>query len=486
MFVDRALITVRAGHGGSGAVSFRRQKYEPKGGPEGGDGGRGGDVILVADDGLNTLLDFRGRPDWEAELGQNGMKKQKHGANGRDCVIRVPAGTMVFDNVTGDLVVDMKPRQTFTVATGGKGGFGNEHYKSATNQTPTHAHAGFEGDNKDLRLELKLLADVGLLGMPNAGKSTLLAALTRATPKIADYPFTTLAPQLGVAELDNTRRLVIADIPGLIEGASEGAGLGLDFLRHVERTRVLVHLLDVMPPEGTPAENYRTIREELYNYSPVLAERDEVIVLNKMDLLEDDAARLNAIKSLRSELKLGREVEVMSISAAARMNTRDLLQKLWTMLNETERTWQNAEGGNIDAHTGASEEFASGDLRPANGRGARSSKVAKGQSAMAGKPGATAKATTKAGAAKPTNGKLAGKPIEPKAAKAGSKPVVKSPTKAASRPVGKGVVPLPVSKKKAVARKVVKKAIEKVGAKTVGAKKVIRRSNRGPRARTAR
>ncbi len=473
MFVDRALITVRAGHGGSGAVSFRRQKYEPKGGPEGGDGGRGGDVILVADDGLNTLLDFRGRPDWEAEPGQNGMKKQKHGSNGRDCVIRVPAGTMVFDNASGDLIVDMKPRQTFTIASGGKGGFGNEHYKSATNQTPTHAHAGFEGDTKELRLELKLLADVGLLGMPNAGKSTLLAALTRATPKIADYPFTTLAPQLGVAELDNTRRLVIADIPGLIEGASDGAGLGLDFLRHVERTRVLVHLLDVMPPDGTPAANYRTIREELYNYSPVLAERDEVIVLNKMDLLEDDAARAAAVKSLRSELKLGREVEVMSISAAARMNTRDLLQKLWTMLNETERTWQGADGRNIDADDGPREAVDSEDAKRASGRGARTkSPVAKTV--------ATKGAAKKAASAK--SSATVGKP-KPGAKSAGARAGVASmpASKNSAKPAAKAV-----AKKKPVARKVVKSAAPKTGAKQAGAKKVIRRSNRGPRARTAR
>ncbi len=473
MFVDRALITVRAGHGGSGAVSFRRQKYEPKGGPEGGDGGRGGDVILVADDGLNTLLDFRGRPDWEAEPGQNGMKKQKHGANGRDCVIRVPAGTMVFDNVTGDLVVDMKPRQTFTVATGGKGGFGNEHYKSATNQTPTHAHAGFEGDKKELRLELKLLADVGLLGMPNAGKSTLLAALTRATPKIADYPFTTLAPQLGVAELDNTRRLVIADIPGLIEGASEGAGLGLDFLRHVERTRVLVHLLDVMPPEGTPAENYRTIREELYNYSPVLAERDEVIVLNKMDLLEDDAARADAIKSLRSALKLGREVEVMSISAAARMNTRELLQKLWTMLNETQRTWQAADGQSMESHEAARDADALVEVKGASGRGPRT-KTASGKSSAK-------TASTKAPAPKAAkSSKVSSKPAT-STKKSGAKGV------SVSKPVAKAT-PKPAPKKKPVARKVATKVMAKGAAtgKSAGGKKTIRRSNRGPRARSAR
>ncbi len=358
MFVDSAVITVKAGHGGSGAVKFRRQKYEPKGGPEGGDGGRGGDVVLVADSGMNTLLDFRGRPDWEAEPGGNGLKKQMHGSDGRDCLIKVPAGTIVTDNLTGELIVDMKPEQRFIVAKGGNGGFGNEHYKNAVHQAPTHAHPGFPGEEKQLKLELKLLADVGLLGMPNAGKSTLLAALTRANPKIAAYPFTTLAPQLGVAELDPTRRLVIADIPGLIEGASEGTGLGLDFLKHVERTRVLVHLLDVMPPEGTPAENYRIIRQELFNYSPVLAEREELIVLNKLDLFQTDEERQAAVKALRKDLKLGAEVEVLGLSAAARMGTHDLLEKLWSILNRAEKTWEGVEAPKPPAPTKSTKRAA--------------------------------------------------------------------------------------------------------------------------------
>lgn len=358
MFVDSAVITVKAGHGGSGAVKFRRQKYEPKGGPEGGDGGRGGDVVLVADSGMNTLLDFRGRPDWEAEPGGNGLKKQMHGSDGRDCVIKVPAGTIVTDYLTGELIVDMKPEQRFIVAKGGNGGFGNEHYKNAVHQAPTHAHPGFPGEEKQLKLELKLLADVGLLGMPNAGKSTLLAALTRANPKIAAYPFTTLAPQLGVAELDPTRRLVIADIPGLIEGASQGTGLGLDFLKHVERTRVLVHLLDVMPPEGTPAENYRIIRQELFNYSPVLAEREELIVLNKLDLFQTDEERQAAVKALRKDLKLGAEVEVLGLSAAARMGTHDLLEKLWSILNRAEKTWEGVEAPKPPAPTKSTKRAA--------------------------------------------------------------------------------------------------------------------------------
>lgn len=344
MFVDRALITVTAGHGGPGCIAFRRAKYEPKGGPIGGDGGKGGDVILYADPGCNTLLDFRGRPDWEAPNGGMGEGKQKTGKDGADLVVRVPAGTLVFDNATGALIVDMAPEQRFTVARGGNGGFGNEHYKNAVTQAPAHAHPGFAGEHKELRLELKLLADVGLIGKPNAGKSTLLAATTRANPKIANYPFTTLSPQLGVAELDPARRLVIADIPGLIEGASQGHGLGLDFLRHVERTKVLVHVLDVMPEDQSdPAENYRVIRKELHAYSPILAERDEVIVLNKLDLLPE-AEREGAVKRLRARLKIGREVDVLGTSAATRGGTRELLEVLWRMLHLARRTWRDANG----------------------------------------------------------------------------------------------------------------------------------------------
>ena len=363
MFVDRAQITVRAGNGGSGAVAFRRMKYEPKGGPNGGDGGHGGDVVFETDEGRNTLFDFRGHPDWEAQDGEPGGKKQCTGADGRDCVIRVPVGTLVYNAEDGRLMVDLnRPGQRHTIAAGGKGGFGNEHYKSSTNQTPTYSHAGFPGERHDLRLELKLLADVGLVGLPNAGKSTLLAALTRATPKIADYPFTTLSPQLGVAELDGLggggaaraageagggrRRIVIADLPGLIEGASEGHGLGHDFLRHIERTRVIVHVLDAQPSDSSePAENYRMIRKELAGYSRELAERDEVIVLNKLDLIPEQAERDAAIKRLRGALRLPRDVEVLPLSGAAHIGTRALLERLWTMLRNVPKAWADGSAG---------------------------------------------------------------------------------------------------------------------------------------------
>lgn len=475
MFVDRALITVRAGHGGAGAVAFRRQKYEPKGGPKGGDGGRGGDVILVADDGMNTLLDFRGRPTWEAMNGDSGMKKQMHGSDGRNCVIRVPAGTMVYDHVTGELLVDMQPRQTFVIAKGGNGGFGNEHYKTADNQAPTYSHPGFPGDEKELRLELKLLADVGLLGMPNAGKSTLLAALTKANPKIANYPFTTLAPQLGVAELDPTRRIVIADIPGLIEGASEGAGLGLDFLRHVERTRVLVHLLDAMPPEGTPAEHYRVIRQELYNYSPVLAEREEIIVLNKLDLFESDAEREAAVKSLRKELKLGREVEVIGISAAARMSTRDLLEKLWLMLSAKEHTWDAApkpaepEYPDVELLDGDEEVEAAAPLtaqeRSAVQAGAREAmRVIK--EALDEAPVAARKST---GRVTPKSGRRIVKKIAKRAATPAKKVAKKSAVKGATKPAKstKSTKTTKAPAKKSVSKQVKKKVSHAAGRSTV-------------------
>ncbi len=349
MFVDRAIITVKAGDGGPGCVAFRRQKYEPKGGPNGGNGGHGGDVVLYADEGCNTLLDFRGNPNWEAQGGGPGGGKPCTGKDGNDLVIKMPPGTLVYRKGTSELIVDLQPRQTFVVAKGGTGGFGNEHYKSASNQTPLHAHPGFPGDRLELQLDLKLIADVGLVGMPNAGKSTLLKALTKATPKIADYPFTTLSPQLGVAELprdgktqkEGQRRIVLADLPGLIEGASKGAGLGHDFLRHIERTRILLHLLDVVPTDGSnPAKNYKMIRKELQQYSMELAEREEIICLNKMDLLEDDAARDAAMKKLRKDLKLGADVEVFALSGATRTGTRELLEHLWRVLKRKPKSWE--------------------------------------------------------------------------------------------------------------------------------------------------
>jgi GTP-binding protein len=340
MFVDEAEITVKAGDGGRGCVSFRREKYIPKGGPDGGDGGRGGDVVFVSDPNVNTLFDFQGKHHWTAPSGEPGRGKQQYGLAGEDLIVRVPPGTLVFDKATGDLVVDMGPGMRHVIAKGGRGGVGNEHFKTSFNQAPKHAEPGEPGEKRQLRLELKLIADVGIVGMPNAGKSTLLSVVSDARPKIADYPFTTLIPQLGIAALDDTRRLVFADIPGLIEGAAGGAGLGHEFLRHVERTRLLVHVLDIQPPDGsTPADNYRTIRDELETYSSVLAEKPELIVLNKADVL-DDAAATKAVKSFRSTLKLGRSDTVLAISAATRAGTRELLESVWKRLKPKTDNWQ--------------------------------------------------------------------------------------------------------------------------------------------------
>jgi len=347
VFVDRARITVRGGDGGGGHVSFRRAKGLPKGGPDGGDGGKGGDLVFLADPGVNTLLDFRGVRLWRAENGEAGRKKQQHGANAPDRVIKVPPGTQAFDEHTGDLVCDLSPGDRFVVAAGGRGGFGNEHFKSSTNQAPRTATPGDPGEERDLRLELKLIADVGLVGLPNAGKSTMLKALTRADPKIADYPFTTLSPQLGIAPLDAARRLVVADIPGLIEGAAQGAGLGHDFLRHIERTSVLLHVLDAAPLDGSsPAENYRKIRAELGEYSIELAERPEVIALNKIDLLGGADAGERALQDLRGELRLGADQPVIAVSGGASMNLEPLLEALWLQLHDADEVmegWKPAQ-----------------------------------------------------------------------------------------------------------------------------------------------
>src|SRR5439155_23213278 len=252
MFVDEATIHVKAGDGGNGCVSFRPEKYVPKGGPDGGDGGNGGSIVLVADVNKNTLLHFAGRHHWRAAKGEAGMGKKMYGKSGEDLVIQVPPGTLVHDIDHQILIADLDaPEKRVVIAQGGKGGRGNWHFKNSVNQTPRYAEPGTEGQERNLRLELKLIADVGLVGMPNAGKSTLLSVISAARPKIADYPFTTLEPQLGIVELDAERRIVVADIPGLIEGAQHGAGLGHAFLRHIERTKIIVHLLDLYPSDGS-------------------------------------------------------------------------------------------------------------------------------------------------------------------------------------------------------------------------------------------
>ena len=290
MFVDEAEIHVKAGNGGNGAVTFRREAGVPRGGPSGGDGGDGGDVIVRARPGLDTLIDFRGRHHWNAQDGEPGRSKDMAGAGGADRLIDVPPGTLIYDKMLGILLKDLnQPEMQVVVARGGKGGRGNARFATSTSQTPRFAEPGQPGEARHLRLELKLIADVGLVGLPNAGKSTLLARLSAARPKIANYPFTTLEPSLGIVEAGEERRFVMADLPGLIEGAHAGIGLGDEFLRHVERTRILVHLVEIEPHgHKTPADAYRTIRGELAAYSAQLAAKREIVALTKADLVPGD------------------------------------------------------------------------------------------------------------------------------------------------------------------------------------------------------
>lgn len=344
MLVDQATIFVSSGRGGDGHVSFRREKYIPKGGPSGGDGGNGGSVYLVATPGVDTLLDLAGRHHWRAEPGEPGGSKQKHGKDGQDLSIQVPAGTLIYDDDTGELLADLDAlHKRVLIARGGRGGFGNEHFKSPTNQTPRQFAPGEPGEQRTLRLELKLIADIGLLGKPNAGKSTLLSKLSHARPRVADYPFTTLEPNLGIAELPGHRRVVIADIPGLIEGAHAGSGLGTRFLRHIERTRLLVHLLEIEPGDGSdPVTNYHVIRRELAQYSPQLAAKPELVVLTKLDLLGGQAADGEAAADL-FEQHLG--VRPRVISSAMNLGTQELLEACWAKLAEMDDAAERVQHG---------------------------------------------------------------------------------------------------------------------------------------------
>ena len=296
-FVDEATITVSAGNGGNGCISFRREKFIPLGGPDGGDGGNGGSVWLQADENLNTLIDFRHQRQYRAQRGQNGMGRQMFGKAGDDVVIRVPVGTEVINVGTDEIIGDLTDHgDRLLVAQGGLGGKGNVHFKSSVNRAPRKAGTGTPGEEREIRLELKLLADVGLLGFPNAGKSTFIRAVSSATPKVADYPFTTLYPNLGVVSVEVDRSFVIADIPGLIEGAADGAGLGAQFLRHVQRTRLLLHLVDMAPfDEGTdPVYQVRAIEAELRKHDPAMLEKPRWLVLNKADLLPEDERQARA------------------------------------------------------------------------------------------------------------------------------------------------------------------------------------------------
>lgn len=339
-FIDYTKIYVKAGDGGRGCVSFRREKYVPRGGPDGGDGGRGGHVIFHASKELNTLLDFRYKKEYLAERGQHGMGKKMHGRDGKDLVIKVPIGTVLKDAGTEEVVADLdREDMEAVIVRGGRGGQGNSHFATATRQVPRFAQPGEEGSERSLILELKLLADVGLIGLPNAGKSTLISVISSARPKIADYPFTTLVPNLGVVKHEKYRSFVVADIPGIIEGAHRGVGLGFQFLRHVERTSILLHLVDISEPgDGGPVENFLTINNELALYSPDLAEKPQIVVGTKLDVA-GDKKRLDEL----AQYCEGKGLDFFPVSAATGRGLKKLLSYVAVKAEEktTAQTPQN-------------------------------------------------------------------------------------------------------------------------------------------------
>ena len=333
MFIDKARILVKSGNGGNGAVSFRREKYVPAGGPDGGDGGNGASVIFEVDLGLRTLMDFKYQRKYVAEHGEDGSKKRKAGRNGEDLILKVPPGTIIRDEATGLVIADLKEEgDRAVVAKGGRGGKGNQHFANAVRQAPAFARSGSDGVEKWVVLELKMIADVGLLGFPNVGKSTFLSVVTKAKPKIANYHFTTLTPNLGVVQTKFGDSFVLADIPGLIEGAAEGVGLGHDFLRHVERTKVLIHIVDISGLEGRDAlEDFDKINDELKLYNEKLATRPQVVVANKMDILEDESI----FEEFKNELE-DRGYKVFKMSAATRQGVDDVIAYVSELLKEAE------------------------------------------------------------------------------------------------------------------------------------------------------
>jgi GTP-binding protein len=339
MFIDRVKIKIKAGDGGHGVTAFRREKFVPRGGPSGGDGGHGGDVWIEASEGLNTLLHLRYNPIHEAERGRHGEGSNRHGRDGESRTVQVPVGTQVFDAETNELLFDFtESGQRYLAAKGGKGGWGNQHFATPTNRAPKYHYDGRPGGERELQLELKLIADVGLVGFPNAGKSTLISVISAAKPKIADYPFTTLEPNLGVVDLGEYKTFVVADIPGLIEGASEGAGLGDRFLRHVERTKLMLHLVDVSSISGrNPVEDYEIINRELANYNQDLATRPQIVVATKLDAL-DDPERLENLRA-RAEQD-GKPF--LQISAVTNQGTKELVSVVAKRLEEISQT-QNVE-----------------------------------------------------------------------------------------------------------------------------------------------
>lgn len=326
MFIDTAKISLRAGNGGNGAVSFHREKYVAAGGPDGGDGGRGGSILLQVDDNMSTLMDFRYKRKYTAGNGENGIGARKSGKDGVSLTIRVPRGTLVRDAETGEIIQDMSGSDPFVIARGGKGGWGNQHFATPTRQVPHFAKSGLPGESREILLELKLLADVGLVGFPNVGKSTLLSVVSHAQPKIANYHFTTLFPNLGVVYVDEGSSFVMADIPGIIEGASGGAGLGYDFLRHIDRCRLIVHVVDVSGSEGRdPVEDFEAINRELAQYNPLLAERPQLVAANKCDLLLPESQE--PLKRLRKHVE-AKGCRLIPISAAAHQGIGELIREV--------------------------------------------------------------------------------------------------------------------------------------------------------------
>lgn len=335
MFVDRAKINIRSGKGGDGAVTFRREPYVPEGGPDGGDGGKGGDVVFKADNSLRTLMDFRYKRKYQAENGQNGMKKKRFGKKGADLIIKVPPGTMIIDEESGALMKDLiNHGDSFVAAKGGKGGKGNVHFKSSIRQAPNFAEAGGVAKERNVILELKLIADVGLVGFPNVGKSSLLSTSSKAKPKIANYHFTTIEPNLGVVEVSNTS-FVLADIAGIIEGAHQGAGMGFKFLKHIERTKIIIHVVDISGSEGRdPIEDFETINKELRAYSNVLANKPQIVAANKIDLIEDN----NSGYELFKEYAENQGYAVFPISAPINLGVPELMAYAAKILAEVENT----------------------------------------------------------------------------------------------------------------------------------------------------
>ena len=340
-FVDEAVITVTAGNGGNGCISFRREKFIPLGGPDGGDGGDGGSVWLEADENLNTLVDFRHDRYFKAQRGQNGMGRQMFGKAGEDITIKVPIGTEVVNVATDEIIGDLTEHGVrMLVAQGGEGGKGNVHFKSSVNRAPRKASNGTPGEEREIRLEMKLLADVGLLGVPNAGKSTFIRAVSAATPKVADYPFTTLHPNLGVVSVEVARSFVIADIPGLIEGAADGAGLGIRFLKHLQRTRILLHLVDIAPidPDSNPVRDAKAIVNELVKHDPALADKPRWLVLNKLDLIPEED-REKAVKDFLKAYKKATKYDgpVFTIAAINGEGTKPLIYAISEALEQMAR-----------------------------------------------------------------------------------------------------------------------------------------------------